>query len=331
MFSDNVLDRTSFLASSPLRLSIGGGGTDLPFYAEACGTDLTVVALSARVTVILGPIPLGNADSGSPVGDGAHPYTMSALAATGASPARAVASISRVPRGSGLGGSAAFATALIAACEASVGTRSTPAELAEAAWDLETNCGVYAGRQDPYATAHGGLLRLTCEPGCAAPTVGSVATPDGFLNELASWMRLYFTGVTRRSTDSVVPPTGPALRDRIGYLNEVKAIGRQLVEAIQTGKIDDVAALIAAHSALKRATSAASRWASAEALAHSHGAQATKLVGAGGGGFVLAVAEPDAHSSLDAAMAGAGLSSFPVAFSGVGTRCRAFDSDEWKN
>jgi D-glycero-alpha-D-manno-heptose-7-phosphate kinase len=331
MHMPEPLDQQSFCAASPLRLSLGGGGTDLPFYEDEFGCDLTAVALQTRVAVVLGPVPLAPDERGASSVPTPGGYVEAAFALTGANRNRPVAAFSRVPNGSGLGGSAAFAAALVAAADATVGQERSAMDLAEAVWELEMGCGVYAGRQDPYATSVGGLIRLTTSPDSSV-SVREISPPQGFMDKLEAHLRLYFTGVTRSSTDNVAAPTGVALRSRIALLHEIKALGGGMVEALKEGSLSKFATLMAAHSELKRATKQAAPWAPVEALALRAGATATKLVGAGGGGFVLVFADPDALPSIDEAMDQAGLPALPVKFSRAGTSCQplySYDRRAW--
>jgi beta-phosphoglucomutase-like phosphatase (HAD superfamily) len=169
------------IARTPLRLSLGGGGTDLPYYAEHHGADITTVAISLWVTVVartgrvdgqfrfsyqqtdLAPSPERMAD----------PYVREALDVTGVHEPVEIVSLGPVPSGTGLGSSGAFAVSLLAALHELAGSRPEPAELAEQAFRLEADrLGRPVGRQDHYACALGGLRRLMFDAD------GPVATPE---------------------------------------------------------------------------------------------------------------------------------------------------------
>lgn len=323
------------IARTPLRLSLGGGGTDLPYYAERYGADITTVAISLWVTVVartgrldgqfrfsyqqtdLAPAPVQVAD----------PYVREALDITGTREPVEIVSLGPVPSGTGLGSSGAFTVSLLAALHELAGRRPEPAELAEQAFRLEAGrLGRPVGRQDHYACALGGLRRLLID------TDGSVATPDlsvapETLTELGRNLHLYYTGQRRDSATALRPRTSSDAEERAARLHGIRALGNRMRTALETGAVADVAGILAEHWELKRSGESDPRWDRLMAAARAEGAQAGKVVGAGGGGFLLLFAAPRSEPAVTARLAADGLRHVPFDFVRSGTNVM---TTEWE-
>ncbi len=196
------------------------------------------------------------------------------------------------------------------------GAAMPPQELAELACRVEIGrIGDPVGKQDQYMAAFGGLAALTFPP--AGPVVAErLALPGSAMAELRARTLLFFTGRTRsaaailREQDAASRALDPAMR---ANLDRVREIGLATRDALLAGDVLGWGALLREHWEAKKRRSAAmtnpriEAWVEAGLRA---GAVGGKLVGAGGGGFLLFVASDPER--LRAAMAGLGLRETPV-------------------
>ncbi|MFE7570315.1 hypothetical protein ACFU76_25660 [Streptomyces sp. NPDC057539] len=327
------------VASTPLRISLGGGGTDLPFYADRFGGDMLSVAISLRSTVtarrgrVDGRIRFTHDETSlAREATGLHsPYVAHALAITGFTGSCEITSSGPVPAGTGLGSSAAFTVSLLAALRRLGGDRSlngaTP-ELVEQAWSLEAErLGRPVGRHDPYVCGLGGVRRLIIAPdGTTHALVPGISADT--LRALEDRLLLYYTGRSRDSAAHLAPRPG-GVAERTERLHRIRAIGGAVLTALENGDIDRVPVLLREHNEIKqRASRSDDDFGLGTAL--KHGALAGKLVGAGGGGFLLAFAEPDRRDELDAAMSAVAMPRVPFRFSRGGTAITdiSYDTEE---
>lgn len=315
------------VARTPLRLSLGGGGTDLPYYADRFGGDLVTTAISLWVTVVA---RLGRIDgtyryshettSVAATSEGlGNSYVAAALDVVGLNQPCEVVSMGPVPSGTGLGSSAAFTLSLLAALHCLRGRRPDPTDLAEQAFAIEAKrLGHPTGRQDHYACALGGVRRLVLDPG-EPPQSAALAMPEAAKSELDRHLHLYYTGRRRDShVNLTAPPDGAELDRRLGDLHRIKAVGDRIRTALQAGRINELSALMTEHWRIK-ARNGESQWDTHLMAARKAGAQAGKIVGAGGGGFLLVLAEPDVVPAVTAALADEGLRHVPFRFVTNGT------------
>jgi D-glycero-alpha-D-manno-heptose-7-phosphate kinase len=304
---------------SPLRVSLGGGGTDLPSYYERSERGGFLVALAIRRHVYvtlqrtLEPGVLmkwSQIERVERVADIRHPILREALLECGLGGERAleVTSVADIPAGTGLGSSGAFATALLQAIAVlRTGAPLPPQELAELACRVEIGrIGDPVGKQDQYVAAFGGLTALTFPPD--GPVVAErLAPPDSAMAELRARTLLFFTGRTRsaaailREQDSASRALDPAMR---ANLDRVREIGLATRDALLAGDVLGWGRLMREHWEAKKRRSAAMTNPRIEAWMERGlraGAVGGKLVGAGGGGFLLFVASDPER--LRAAMA----------------------------
>lgn len=326
------------VASTPLRISLGGGGTDLPFYADRFGGDVLSVAITLRATVTA---RRGRVDdrirfthdetSLSEDATALHsPYVAEALDMTGLTGSCEITSSGPVPAGTGLGSSAAFTVSLLAALRRLAGDRDVTgatAELVEQAWKLEAvRLGRPVGRHDPYVCGLGGLRRLVIAPdGSTEAYVPDV--PTDTLHALEQRLLLHYTG-RRRDSAVHLAPSSIGLAERIERLHRTRSVGEEMLLALRKGDIDRVPVLLREHQRIKQGDDGGTAHGLGTALAH--GALAGKLVGAGGGGFLLTFAEPDRHQVIDSAMSAIAMPRVPFRFSRGGTAVTeiSYDTEE---
>ncbi|MGH9173536.1 MAG: GHMP kinase [Vicinamibacterales bacterium] len=302
------------IARAPLRVSIAGGGTDLPVYAERFGGLVISTSINRYVYTILTPAPddtlqITAADSNSVLSRRDHLFDSALFWGDDyrlpieiakhfdLRGGRRVFLASEVPPGTGLGSSSATAVSMITALAADTDRSMTPADIAELACHIEINClGMPIGRQDQYASALGGLNIL--EFNGAETSVTPVCLPAETLTALQERILLFFTGKRRRSTDILLAqreatqrPASPAL----DALHDIKALAIEMIDLVQRGCLDDLGALLDTSWRRKQAlapgvsNSDIDYWYQ-EAL--DAGAMGGKITGAGGGGFLLLYVDP---------------------------------------
>lgn len=301
------------LATAPLRLSLGGGGTDLPAYASRFGGFVVSAAIDRFVHVVVNPrfqrsvrIAYARTEIVARSADVEHPIVREALAATGIESSIEVVSIADLPANSGLGSSSTFTVALLAALRAHRGESPTPRALAEEACAIEIDrLGEPIGRQDQFVAAFGGVVAMTFGPG-AEVGVEKVVAPPGTLERLASALFLVHTGIERPAR-VVLAEQGRAIahdEQALLAMRRIEGIGREVARSLGRGDVDAYGEILHEHWEHKRRTTSAMSDPAIDALydeGRRAGATGGKLVGAGGGGFVLFhVPEPRREAFLAA-------------------------------
>ncbi len=303
------------IARAPLRISLAGGGTDLPAYADRFGGQVISTTINRYVYIVLSEAPaealqITAADSHTVLcrrehlfdsalhWNGDHRLPLETLAYLGIGGGCRLFIAAEVPPGTGLGSSSTTAVALITALTSWQGRTLTRAEVAELACYLEIErMGMPIGRQDQYAAAFGGLNTISFQHG--ETEVTPLAVTERTYLGLQERLLLFFTGQRRRSSD-VLKAQGEAIRQAnspaLAALHEIKALAREMKYALETGDLAAVGRLLDESWQRKRRLSAGvtneriDGWYSA---AREAGAAGGKITGAGGGGFLMLYVEPE--------------------------------------
>ncbi|MGC0420172.1 hypothetical protein [Embleya sp. AB8] len=318
-------------ARSPLRVSLAGGGTDIPSYALRYGGLVIGCAIDRFVAVTVYPREfrgrLRAATETYDVCERAHDHpdemTRACLLRAGLHTDTQIASFGDVPAGSGLGGSGAFTVSLLhaaAACD----TRSARA-LATAASEVEiTDLGRAVGRQDHYMAAYGGLRVLRFHPSGHVEPDRLVLTPQTRA-ALEERLMLFHTGITRDAGDILAEQNRRTLAGHHGALrrlHRIRRIADEMTEALEQGEVDGVGALVDEHWTLKSQLGSRVSSPRLQALhdrAVEAGADGGKLLGSGGGGFLLLVCAPGRQADVRASLAEVGLREMPFRFTDSGS------------
>jgi D-glycero-alpha-D-manno-heptose-7-phosphate kinase len=321
------------ITRSPLRISLGGGGTDLPSYYREHGAGFLIAAaidkyvyitvhdtFDAAVIVMYSKLERVNT-----VSEVQHPIVREALRLVGIeNPHIEIASMADIPAGTGLGSSGSFTTALLKALHAYRKNLVHPDELAAQACDIEINrLGEPVGKQDQYIAAFGGV---TCfrfhkdERVEAWPLRASAET----LHSLEDNLMLFFTGFTR-SASSLLKDQDDKTKKKddsmVKNLEFVKELGVRSLEALEQGNLHDFAELMNVHWEHKRGRTRGMSNDSIDTwykIARENGALGGKLIGAGGGGFLLFYTED--RSRLRHAMTECGVREVRFRFDFEGTK-----------
>jgi len=292
------------ITRTPLRISIGGGGTDLPSYYEQFGGLVVSAAISQYVFVSVNRMFAGGytlkysrMENAERVDDIQHPIFREVLRRHNGEGCLEIASIADVPAGTGLGSSGTFTVGLLKALLAYKRKHVSAADLAEEACDIEINVlRQPVGKQDQYIAAFGGLMCFEFR------TDGSVnARPLSISNDtlldLEHNLLMFFTGYSRNAVVVLDDQKKRSLEGdpaMIENMHFVKQLGISSKEALETGKTHCYAELMREHWEHKRARS---KGMSNDQINHWHsfgmqyGARGGKLVGAGGGGYLLFYAD----------------------------------------
>lgn len=320
------------IARSPLRISLGGGGTDLPSYYRDHDGFLIAAAIDKYVYVtVMRPFTEGIYLKYSQLEhvietlDVKHPIIREAIQMLGfKTPQVEITTLADIPAGTGLGSSGSFTTALLKALYTHRKRHLHQEELAELACHIEIDrLGEPIGKQDQYIAAMGGITCFNFHKDDKV-TVTPLKISMDTMFDLEDNLLLFFTGFSRSASgilkDQQVRSQEQDL-DMLNNLHYVKELGYRSKEALESGNTRLFGELMHEHWEHKKrrsggmSNSQIDEW---YTLAMNHGAIGGKLVGAGGGGFLMFMA--DDRNQLRHAMAGAGLEEVRFKFDFEGTK-----------
>jgi D-glycero-alpha-D-manno-heptose-7-phosphate kinase len=320
------------IARSPLRITLGGGGTDLPSYYRDHEGFLVSAAIDKYVYVtVIRPFTEGiylkysQLEHVEQIAHVKHPIIREALQLLGfKTPQIEITALADIPAGTGLGSSGSFTTALIKALYTHRKRHLHQEELAELACEIEIErLGEPIGKQDQYIAAVGGVTcfsfhkddRVTAQPlGISMDT----------MFDLEDNLLLFFTGFSRSASGILSDQKIKSQQndtDMLNNLHYVKDLGYRSRDALVSGDTQLFGELMHEHWEHKKRRSGGisnpkiDEW---YALGMKSGAVGGKLVGAGGGGFLMFMAHD--RNSLRHAMARAGLAEVRFKFDFEGTK-----------
>ena len=320
------------IARSPLRISLGGGGTDLPSYYEQHTGFLIAAAIDKYVCITLHDtfvpdliVKYSKLERVPTASQLEHPIIREAFALLGMNGhSLELTSMADIPAGTVLGSSGSFTTALLKALHAWKKDLVHPAELAAEACEIELNrLHEPIGKQDQYIAAYGGITCFKFLPG-GQVEAWPLKIAEETLYNLEDNLLLFFTGYAR-SASSILKEQNdkskaadPTMMENLHF---VKDLGLQSQRALEGGDLHEFARLMDVHWQRKKqrsgnmSNSAINDWYD---LAMAHGALGGKLIGAGGGGFLMFYA--DDKTRLRQAMRQAGLKEVRFKFDFEGTK-----------
>jgi D-glycero-alpha-D-manno-heptose-7-phosphate kinase len=320
------------IVRSPLRITLGGGGTDLPSYYREQGGFLIAAAIDKYVYITVHQtfiddliVKYSELERVGSIEELKHPIIREAFKLVGLDVhSLEITSMADIPAGTGLGSSGSFTTALLKALYSHRKMLIHPRELAEQACEIEIDrLREPIGKQDQYIAAFGGLtcFRFNKDDSVEAwPLKVDTET----LYNLEDNLLLFFTGYSR-SASSILKEqddkTKQQNNDMIQNLNYVKDLGLRSLETLESGRLVDFGHLMDEHWQHKKKRSGGmsnpmiNEWYD---QAMKNGAAGGKLIGAGGGGFLMFYAED--KTRLRHAMIAAGLKEVRFRFDFEGTK-----------
>ena len=320
------------ITRSPLRISLGGGGTDLPSYSNEHGGYLIAAAIDKYVYVTVNRpfqeeiiLKYSSIERINGISDVEHPIIREVLRSLNLiTPQIEISSIADIHAGTGLGSSGSFTTALIKALYTHYRLNIHPKELAELACDIEINkLGEPIGKQDQYIAAYGGITEFTFKED-GSVSAASLPLSVQTIHDLEDNLVLFFTGISRSASGILVDQNSKSLQNdkaMLENLHYTKDLGCRSKEALIKGDTFTFGTLMNEHWEFKRKRTSGmtnSFIDDAYAKALRSGAIGGKLVGAGGGGFLMFYTE--SKEKLRTAMAELGLEEVRFKFDFEGTK-----------
>ena len=288
------------ITRTPLRISLGGGGTDLPSYYASHGGLVISAAISRYVYIAINRtftpgyfLKYSNIEQTDDIDDIEHPIIREALRMHRVDPGIELVSVADIPAGTGLGSSGTFTVGLLRAIHALRRNHVTAGNLAAEACRIEIDrLGRPVGKQDQYIAAYGGVTAFEFNTDHSVRVAPVMITTET-LHDLEEHLLLFFTGYSR-DADRVLEEQRTRSEqgddEMIANLHRVKDLGKASRQALESGDTEEFAAIMHEHWCHKKKRSSSmsndnvDRW---YELAMESGALGGKLVGAGAGGFLL--------------------------------------------
>jgi D-glycero-alpha-D-manno-heptose-7-phosphate kinase len=288
------------ITRTPLRISLGGGGTDLPSYSDQYGATVISAAINRYIFIALNRtftkdyfLKYSALERVDHIEDIEHPIVREAFLRHPVGPGIEMVSIADIPAGTGLGSSGAFTVGLLRALYAFRREHVSASALAAEACEIEIEClGRPVGKQDQYIAAFGGLSCLDFEMN-GVVDVSPLAVSNRTLRELEEQLLMFFTGYSR---DANVVLGEQKTRSEAGdaqivdNLHQVKELGFEVKKALENGDPTAFGRIMDRHWHYKKQRSTAMSSPEIDGyyeIAMRNGALGGKLVGAGAGGFLL--------------------------------------------
>ncbi|MCX5848672.1 MAG: galactokinase [Deltaproteobacteria bacterium] len=320
------------ITRSPLRISLGGGGTDLPSYYRNYGGFLIAAAIDKYVYVtVIRPFTPGiflkysKLEHVEKIEDVQHSIIREAIKLFDYErPQLEITTLADIPSGTGLGSSGSFTTALLKALYMQERKLLLPGDLAKLACEIEIEkLKEPIGKQDQYIAAYGGLTCFNFNKDDSVESSPLKISTDT-LFDLEDNLLLFFTGFSRNAGNVLKDQktrSEKSDQEMLENLHYTKELGLRSKKALENGKPEVFGEIMHEHWEHKRKRSKGMSNPQIDAwyeLGRANGAIGGKLVGAGGGGFLMFYA--DDRNRLKHAMAQAGLEEVRFRFDFEGTK-----------
>jgi len=322
------------LARVPFRISLGGGGTDLPSYYSQFGGFILSAAINKYLYIYVNRpaaddfirVKYSRYEQVASPDEVQHDLVRPALKMLNLNGSLEIVSMSDIPAGTGLGSSGVYLVALLAALYELKREKVPTQALAEQACHIEMNlAGHPVGKHDHYLSAFGGITCLdigTDGRVQVSPLDISITTVEEFRN----CVLLFYTGVTRRSSDILEEQKRDTQQGNptvVDSLHRTKELGYRIKEALEEGDLERFGLLLEEHWQNKKRRShkisdpQIDRW---YEIAKQNGVVGGKIMGAGGGGFFMLYCPNDHKARLRRALRQAGLREMPYNFDFEGAK-----------
>jgi D-glycero-alpha-D-manno-heptose-7-phosphate kinase len=322
------------LARAPLRIPLGGGGTDLPSYYTRFGGFFVSAAIDKHVYVAVNRpasddlirVKYSRSEEVCRPEEVKHDLVREALVKLGLTRNLEIASMADVPAGTGMGSSGSYLVALLLGLHTLKRDHLSKGALAEEACEIEIDRADHpVGKQDQYVAAWGGLNRFEIEVG-GTVRVSPLCTPPYVVEDLERSILLYGLGQTRESASILGlqrEATDQGDQKVIDSLHRGKELGHEIEAALECGDLVRFGHLLDAHWRNKKARSGQvsnERADAAYGLARQSGALGGKVMGAGGGGYLMLLAPDGCARRVREALDADGMRHMPFTFDMEGAK-----------
>ncbi len=298
------------ISQTPLRISFAGGGSDIPaFYKKSPGAVVST-AINKYIYITVNKkfdnqirASYTSTETVSHPDELKHELIRESLKLAGIYNGIEITSISDIPSGTGLGSSSTFTVGLINALNAYSGTYSSPRDLAENACNIEIiKCHKPIGKQDQYASAYGGLNFIEFNTSGEVNVTPIIIKPNKF-ETLEKNLLLMYTGITR-SADTILSDQNKNVSKGDAAFSDLKQmveLAKELNKSLSAGDLNKFGEIMDENWNLKKkltkqmSNPQIERW---YELGKKNGALGGKILGAGGGGFLLFYAPASKHSKI---------------------------------
>jgi len=299
------------ISRTPLRMSLVGGGTDLPVFYRKYGGAVVSTAINQFVYITVNKkfdqrirVSYSKTEEARSVERIKHPLVRDAMKLLGLKGGVEITSIADIPaRGSGLGSSSTFTVGLLHALHAYAERYASAEQLAREACEIEIQrCGEPIGKQDQYAAAFGGFNFIEFNPDDSV-SVEPILCKRETLQRLQQNLLVFYTGIVRSASAILKDQQEIVLAEKSKQkmLCRMVELARELKAELQRNNLDAFGEIIHANWELKRSltdqisTSQIDSW---YQTARQRGAIGGKLLGAGSGGFMMFYAPPERHEAI---------------------------------
>jgi D-glycero-alpha-D-manno-heptose-7-phosphate kinase len=317
---------------TPFRLSLGGGGTDLPAYYTKHGGFFVSGALNSYMHIIINDrfepgirVSYSRTEIVESAEQVRHPIVRETLIHLRFKDKIEIVSLADVPAATGLGSSGSFSVGLLNGLYAHQRVFKTPEEVAEEACHIAMNrLHEPSGKQDEYAASLGGIRSYEVDRE-GRVTSKELRIKPAVLEDLEYGIMMFYTGIKRSAKEILSAQSTKMASDRGGAVEKmhaIKKIGVESKRALESGDLRRFGELLHEHWTVKRGVTAEmssegiDHWYS---IARQNGAIGGKLVGAGGGGFLMLYCE-EGRQKVRSALAKEGLTELRFGFDFEGSK-----------
>ena len=320
------------ITRTPLRICLGGGGTDVKDYYERFGGYVVSAALNQYIYIVMHNnfdksirICYSKREIVDTADEVHHPVVREAIKLFGIKESGfEIISFADIPSDTGLGSSSSFTVGLIAALAAYKRIKMTRYEIAQMACHIERELLKEAGgKQDQYIAAFGGISCLSVQPD-GKVIVSPLEITHETIEALEKNILLFYTGIKRNSfkvQQALIRGVKKETRT-LDSLHEIKRLGIETEAILRTGQVDRYAEFLKSHWEAKQKLSdlvTNGRVNQYYQLARDHGAMGGKIIGAGGGGYLLVYCSDEKkRQRIRTAMSEAGLAELKYTFDSSG-------------
>lgn len=315
------------ISKTPLRLSLAGGGTDLPEYYSQYGSQVVTSAIDKHIYIFVKKwfepairISYSKTEIVNKISKIQHPFVRESLRHFKLDSHIEITVMADLPAGTGMGSSSSFAVGLLNALSFYKNQKIKTQKLAELAFRLQHNVlNESGGKQDQYAAAYGGIISMKIDK-TGKVNVQKLKIKNKTIRNLENRLLCFYTGITRSAPKIQNKYCKSILENKqsiIESLHNIKKISNPMISYLKNDNIDGIGELFEQHwNAKKKLSNEISNSKINKLYDHAikAGAIGGKMLGAGGGGYMVFVCKKDKKDLVKKILNKKGLVDVPIMF-----------------